>query len=140
MPTPKRFRRVLDPGDRIAEALFGLIMALTFTGSLSVADAGRDDIRAMLVGALGCNLAWGLIDGIFYLFFRMADIGLDRALLLSLDRASDADEGRRLIAESLPPSVASSLDADELEHLRLRLQALPAHASQGRLQRDDWLG
>lgn len=93
MPTPKRFRRVLDPGDRIAEMLFGLIMALTFTGSLSVADSGRDDVRAMLVGALGCNLAWGLIDGIFHLLFRTADVGLDRALLLSLHPASDADEG-----------------------------------------------
>jgi hypothetical protein len=33
-------------------------MVLTFTGSLSVADAGRADVRAMLIGALGCNLAW----------------------------------------------------------------------------------
>ena len=33
-----------------------------FTGSLSVAEAGRDDVRAMFVGALGCNLAWGIID------------------------------------------------------------------------------
>src|SRR6188472_1494662 len=104
----------LEPNERISEVLFGLIMVLTFTGSLSVADAGRDDVRAMLVGALGCNLAWGVIDGIFYLFFRMADVGLDRALLLALDRATDVEEGRRLIAEAVPPSVASSLDADDL--------------------------
>jgi hypothetical protein len=38
-------RRVLEPAERIAEVLFGLIMVLTFTGSLSVAEAGRDDIR-----------------------------------------------------------------------------------------------
>ncbi len=60
-------KRVLEPIDRISEVLFGLIMALTFTGSLSVAEAGRDDVRAMLIGALGCNLAWGLIDGMMYL-------------------------------------------------------------------------
>ena len=60
-------KRVLDPGDRLAEVLFGLIMVLTFTGSLSIAEAGRDDIRAMLIGALGCNIAWGMIDAIFYL-------------------------------------------------------------------------
>ena len=52
-------KRVLDPIDRVSEVLFGLIMVLTFTGSLSVAEAGRDDVRAMLIGALGCNLAWG---------------------------------------------------------------------------------
>ena len=39
-------------------------MVLTFTGSLSVAEAGRDDVRTMLIGALGCNLAWGIIDGV----------------------------------------------------------------------------
>ena len=54
-------RRVLTPNERISEVLFGLIMVLTFTGSLSVAEAGREDIRTMLIGALGCNLAWGLI-------------------------------------------------------------------------------
>jgi hypothetical protein len=56
-------KRVLDPIDRISEILFGLIMVLTFTGSLGVAEAGRDDVRTMLIGALGCNLAWGIIDG-----------------------------------------------------------------------------
>lgn len=60
-------RRVLGPIDRVSEVLFGLIMVLTFTGSLSVADAGRDDVRTMLIGALGCNLAWGIIDAMLYL-------------------------------------------------------------------------
>jgi hypothetical protein len=55
-------KRVLEPTDRVSEILFGLIMVLTFTGSLSVAEAGRDDVRTMLIGALGCNLAWGIID------------------------------------------------------------------------------
>jgi hypothetical protein len=43
--------------------LFGLVMVLSFTGSLSVAEAGREDIRSMLVAALGCNLAWGVGGG-----------------------------------------------------------------------------
>jgi hypothetical protein len=55
-------RRVLDPIDRVSEVLFGPIMVLTFTGSLSVAEAGRDDVRTMLIGAPGCSVAWGIID------------------------------------------------------------------------------
>ena len=35
---------VLNPVDRIAEVLFGLIMVLTFTGAISVAKDGRDEI------------------------------------------------------------------------------------------------
>jgi hypothetical protein len=60
-------KRVLEPIDRVSEVLFGLIMVLTFTGSLSVAEAGRSEVRTMLIGALGCNLAWGIIDGVLYL-------------------------------------------------------------------------
>ena len=68
-------KRVLDPIDRVSEVLFGLIMVLTFTGSLSVADAGRDDVRTMLIGALGCNVAWGIIDAMLYLMGCLAERG-----------------------------------------------------------------
>jgi hypothetical protein len=57
---------VLDPLDRSSEVLFGLIMALTFTTTFEVATAGRADVRTMLVGALGCSLAWGIVDGVMF--------------------------------------------------------------------------
>lgn len=44
--------RVLEPIDRISEALFALIMVLTFTGSPSAAQAGRADVVAVTI-ALG---------------------------------------------------------------------------------------
>ena len=72
-------KRALDPIDRLSEVLFGLIMVLTFTGSLSVYEAGREDVRTMLVGALGCNVAWGLIDAVFYLMGCLAEKGRDLA-------------------------------------------------------------
>jgi VIT1/CCC1 family predicted Fe2+/Mn2+ transporter len=59
-------KRVLDPIDRVSEIIFGLLMALSFTGSLSVA-TGHDEIRTVLAAALGCNIAWGLVDGVMYL-------------------------------------------------------------------------
>ena len=52
--------RVLDPIERVSEVIFGLLMAMTFIGSLSVATAGREEVRTMMITALGCNLAWGL--------------------------------------------------------------------------------
>ena len=51
--------RLLDPVDRISEILFGLIMAVTIVGSLSIATAGQNEVRTVLTGALGCNVAWG---------------------------------------------------------------------------------
>jgi hypothetical protein len=59
------FGRVLDPMERISETLFGLIMALTFICSLGVATGANINIQTMLIGALGCNLAWASLTAVF---------------------------------------------------------------------------
>jgi hypothetical protein len=65
MPVP--LPRLLDPIDRVAEILFGLIMAVTIIGSLSVATARsrRDPHRASRPRS-AANLAWGLVDAVMY--------------------------------------------------------------------------
>ncbi len=50
-------------------------MVLTFTVSLRVARADRTQVHEMLIGALGCNLAWGLIDAIMYLMSSVSERG-----------------------------------------------------------------
>ncbi len=136
----KSSKRVLDPIDRVSEILFGLIMVLTFTGSLSVATSGRDDVRVMLVGALGCNLAWGIIDGVFYLMGCLADKGRGLATLQAVRRSKSTQEAVRLIADALPPVVASVLRPDEIENLHQRLKQLPEPPARAHLNADDWLG
>src|SRR6267378_2153007 len=108
-------KRILDPHDRISEVLFGLIMVLTFTGSLSVAEAGREDVRIMLIGALGCNLAWGVIDGVLYLMGCLAEKGRKLTTLQALRKATDPKKAQRLIADALPPLIASILQPAELD-------------------------
>ncbi len=95
---PHPARRVLDPIDRVSEILFGLIMVLTFTGTLSVAEAGREDVQVMLIGALGCNLAWGIIDAVFYLMGCLADRGRGIISLKALRQAADPRQAHRLIS------------------------------------------
>ena len=58
------FGRVLDPMERISETLFGLFTALTFICSLGAETAGNIKIQTMLIGALGFNLAWGIVDSV----------------------------------------------------------------------------
>ncbi len=60
-------KRSLEPGERMGEILFGLIMVLTFTltAGLSVRE-GPEGVHELLVAAIGCNIAWGIIDGVFY--------------------------------------------------------------------------
>src|SRR5881392_1892080 len=96
-------KRVLEPIDRVSEILFGLIMVLTFTGSLSIAEAGRDDVRTMLIGALGCNLAWGIIDGVLYLMGCLAAKGRNLMTYQAVRKATDPRKAQQLIAGALPP-------------------------------------
>jgi VIT1/CCC1 family predicted Fe2+/Mn2+ transporter len=136
----KSSKRVLEPHERISEVLFGLIMVLTFTGSLSVADAGRDDIRAMLIGALGCNLAWGIIDGILYLMGCLADTGRNLMVYRAVREAKDPGVAQKLIANALPSVAASVLKPEELEMIHQRLKQLPEPPKRARLSRSDWRG
>jgi VIT1/CCC1 family predicted Fe2+/Mn2+ transporter len=133
-------RRVLEPEERVAEVLFGLIMVVTFTGSLSVAEAGRDDVRAMIIGAFGCNLAWGVIDGVLYSMGCLADRGRRVQALRALKRAGDARSAERILKNALPPLVASVLEPAELAALCQRLVALPDPPPVARLTRKDALG
>ena len=66
---------VLNPVDRVSEALFGLFMALTFVGAVSVTEGPEGQIRSMFAAALGCNLAWGLVDAVMYLIRTVTDRG-----------------------------------------------------------------
>jgi hypothetical protein len=136
----KSSKRLLEPYDRVSEVLFGLIMVLTFTGSLSVAQAGRDDVRAMLIGALGCNLAWGIIDGVLFVMGCLAEKGRNLLTLRAVRNATDPQKAQRLIAGALPPLVASILQPAELETVRRRLQELPEPPERAHLGKDEWLG
>jgi hypothetical protein len=137
---PVTRERWLDRYTLIAEVLFGLIMVLTFTGSLSVADAGRDDVRTMLIGALGCNIAWGIIDGIFYLMECISEQGQGIRAWRALRKAASADEARQVITGVLPPVVAATLSAGDYESIRHKILQAPEPPARPRLGKREWLG
>jgi hypothetical protein len=133
-------KRVLEPAERISEVLFGLIMVLTFTGSLSVAEAGRDDVRLMLIGALGCNLAWGLIDGVLYLMACLANKGRNLKIFRAVRQATAPHQAATLIAGALPPLVASVIQPAEFAAIHERLKQLPEPPERANLSGSDWWG
>jgi hypothetical protein len=90
-------------------------MVLTFTGSLSVATADGAKVYTMLIGALGCNFAWGIIDAISFLMDRLAEHGRGLRAWRALHRAKDAEAAHRVIAHTMPPVVAAALTEAQLE-------------------------
>ena len=77
------------------------------------------------IGALGCNVAWGIIDAMLYLMGCLAEKGRSLMTLPAVRKAADPQKAQRLIADALPPVVASILEPAELETMRRRLMQLP---------------
>jgi len=136
--TNKPAEYLLDPMERVSEILFGLIMVLTFTCSFSVAEAGRTEVRNMLLAALGCNLAWGIIDAVFYLMSRLSEQGHGLVALRALRKTTDPAMAHDIIADALPPLLASVLPEAEFEVMRQKLNQLPEPPAHPRLAKDDW--
>jgi len=132
--------RVLDPVSRISEIIFGVLMALSFTGSLNVATAGREEVRTMMLTALGCNLAWGLVDAVMYLMATLTERARNLTLLRRVRGAVDPQEAHTSIAEALPGRLGEAIGAEGLEDMRRRLAALADPPARARLGQDDFLG
>ena len=94
----------------------------------------------MLIGALGCNLAWGVVDGGLYLLARINDRGGNILTLRAIQQAPDSETARGVIADALPPELAPLLRLEELELMRRRLQQLPDPREGPKLTKRDWIG
>jgi VIT family len=137
-PEPKD--RVLDPIARVSEVLFGLIMALTFTGTLSAATADREEVRTLLIGVIGCNLAWGLVDAVMFLMSSLTERGHGLLTIQAVRSAATPEAAHGVIAGAVPPILASTLDPVTLEHMRRGLLGITDLPASPALTKRDWLG
>jgi VIT1/CCC1 family predicted Fe2+/Mn2+ transporter len=133
-------RRVLDPLERASEIVFGLLMVLTFTGSIDVAMGGREEVGTILAAAVGCNLAWGIVDASMYLLTSFSERSRRATAIAAVCRAGSPAIAYALIREALPELLAQALGDSEVEALRRRVCAIPESRDAARLTRDDYLG
>jgi len=115
-------RKHLEPGESLSEVLFGLIMTLTFTlGAGMMVKEDPNAARDLLIATIGCNVAWGIIDGAFYvtgnLFERARMKRAGEAI-----RAAKSDEAAAAIVESeLDEMIGLTVHADERADLYQRM-------------------
>ena len=119
---------ILDPLERASEIVFGVLMAMSITGTVSVATAGRHDVLAMTAAALGCNLAWGLTDAAMYLVRTITSRRREIHLLQRI-QAGDQVTAHGLLSEALPEQLAAHVDPELLAPLEARLRLLPLPAA-----------
>lgn len=116
-------RPVLDPVERLSEIIFGLLMALSFTGTMSVAVAEGEKVGTVLWAALGCNVAWGIVDGVMFVLAT----AVERARHLNFVdtiRGAPLGEARRVFLRNLPGDVRLIISDSDAEDLLVRVRAL----------------
>jgi len=115
-PRPGFLARALNPVDRLVQAIYSILIVLTFTlaaqalyaeGAFSQASSEVNWVRQLLVATFGCALAWGLIDGVMYILASHFERDQAQRLLQMLRDAKSAGAGRELTAEEVEESYAA---------------------------------
>ncbi|MGH8120360.1 MAG: VIT1/CCC1 transporter family protein [Gammaproteobacteria bacterium] len=115
-------RKYLEPGESLAEILFGLIMTLIFTlGAGLLVEDGPGAVRELLIATVGCNIAWGIIDGAIYITGQIFERGRMARLGEMIRRAGTEEAAAAIVEEELDEMVGITVDADERADLYRRM-------------------
>ncbi|HSF23739.1 MAG TPA: VIT family protein [Blastocatellia bacterium] len=143
---PKRLRfpqRYLDPADRLGEILFGVIMVLTVTLTAGLTSgSGKEGVHRLLLAAIGCNIAWGIIDGIMYIMARVTERSGQARLILAVQKARDEGVALDIIRGEVEPKFEFVAAHERREAL---YRSILEHAKTRTVRRvsvtkDDFLG
>jgi VIT1/CCC1 family predicted Fe2+/Mn2+ transporter len=115
-------------------------MALTITGALSVAHATPQETRALFVSTFACNVAWGLVDAVMYVFNRLFERGRRSLVAQALQATAEPTHTREVLTEVLPEPFVGTLTPEELEALRRKIVGHPSLPEPPRIHREDLIG
>ena len=136
--------RYLDPAESLAEILFGLIMVLTCTlGASLIAGFDRDALGRLLIAALGCNLAWGVIDAALYVMGNVFARSLNRRLMQTIRSApATYSTALAIVRDTFEPRVALYGHDEDRERLYRSLHGMVSRsdALQAGITADDLRG
>jgi VIT1/CCC1 family predicted Fe2+/Mn2+ transporter len=140
----KRFvPRYLDPASRLGEILFGLIMVLTMTltAGLTVAE-GQAGVHQLLFAAIGCNVAWGIIDAVMYIMNCMTMRSGKVRMIEAVQSAPDTKAALSLIQNEIGLELQELLDPKDAEALSRSIlkQIARTQITKTTLAKEDLLG
>jgi len=111
-------------------------MALSFTGTMSASVAGGDDVRSVLVAALGCNIAWGIVDAVMYILATFIERKRHANFMTAVHNLPTS-QAQETLRENLPEEVHYILSEEEAGSLLKRLRSQPVRATTRLLGIDD---
>jgi len=116
IPGPAIIHKYFAPHDRLAEVICGLIMVLSFTAATSGAFEGTTP-HALLIAILGCNIAWGIVDGVTYILGNLMNRGARARLIQTLKRSPDDPNAAAVLASRLESAVGRLLTPSQAQQV-----------------------
>lgn len=136
------FSRHLTAGERLGELLFGLIMTLSFTLTAGfVVGEDRAAVRELLIATIGCNLAWGIIDGGLLILGRVFDRGRGGRIRQLIGTSHDDHAAHAHIAAELDETLEPVTSAEGRTRLyaEIREHVRRGHGGPSGIRGDDWV-
>ena len=135
--------RHLDPASRLGEVLFGLIMVLTvtLTAGASVAE-GETKERQLLWAAIGCNIAWGIIDAVMYIMNCLTERSRQVRLARMIQDSASPEAAVAIVRTELEPEFEALAPRGDREAFygSIAKSAAEMPLARTRVARDDVLG
>jgi hypothetical protein len=125
--------RFLDPIDRLTEAIYAVLIVMTFTMAYRAIDANAANsapisqlVTNLAIAAFGCAVAWGIIDGAMYVLLGLLERGETNRLLKTLQAAPNKQAAIDAIAgqldDSLEPITTDEERQEIYQHAYMRLR------------------
>jgi hypothetical protein len=135
--------KYLDPASRLGEVIFGLIMVLsvTLTAGFTAAE-GSVGVRQLLFAALGCNVAWGIIDGVMFVMTSMVARGEKALVIHAVQSAPNEQAALDIVRNIIEPRFDALARLGRLEAQRRSIFEYfsQAEAPKTRVTMDDLYG
>lgn len=107
----------LSAENRLAEIICAIVMVLSFTATTSATFEGTTP-HALLIAVMGCNIAWGIVDGVTYVLGNLLNRGARARLIDSLKQNPGDPDANAEVARRLDSVLGTMLTPTQMDQLR----------------------
>jgi hypothetical protein len=104
-----------------------MVLGATLTAGLTVAE-GKAGVRQLLHSALGCNIAWGIIDGIMYVMNCLTERSEKARLIHAIRDAPDPAAALNIVRNEVDQEIVSLAGPEDREALYQSILKYLSHA------------
>ncbi len=103
-------RKYLSPSDRLTEIIATIIMTMTIIIAIQFGiGISNYSVRLIFVATLGCNIAWGLVDAVNYIFSEVFERGQHLHFIKVIKEMKNEEEAVTFIGKKIETKLDSAI-------------------------------